>query len=165
MGAKIEYESIDAATAAVNEMRGFALGGPGKRIKMDFADVPNMEPAKGYQGSDYDPNIASGGFGHRDGPGWGKRPGDDLDGPPSRMRRMEDDRPAIRQNGENGDGRGAIGGDGMQAAKSITDLAKRVDKAWEGGIILKNSMFPTKLLLTEGEREVVEQLLKDENDM
>jgi len=177
--AKIEYESIDAATAAVNEMRGFALGGPGKRIKMDFADVPNMEPAKGYQGSDYDPNIArgrgrggmrgrggfGGGFG-RDGPGWGKRPGDDLDGPPSRMRRMEDDRPNSRQNGENGESRGTGGvGEGMQAAKSITDLSKRIDKAWEGGIILKNSLFPTKLLLTEGEREVVEQLLKDENDL
>ena len=52
----------------------------------------------------------------------------------------------------------------MESAKSITDLAKRVDKTWEGGIILKNSFFPTKLLLTEGESEVVEQLLKDEND-
>ena len=52
----------------------------------------------------------------------------------------------------------------MESAKSITDLAKRVEKTWEGGIILKNSLFPTKLLLTEGEREVVEQLLKDEND-
>jgi len=77
------------------------------------------------------------------------------------MRRIDDDR-EDRQNGENGEGRG--GGDGVEAAKSITDLAKRVDKAWEGGIILKNSLFPTKLLLTEGEREVVDQLLKDEND-
>merc|ERR1712083_1132427 len=51
------------------------------------------------------------------------------------------------------------------AAKSVTDLSKRIDKSWEGGIILKNSLFPTGLLLTEGEREVVEQLLKDENDL
>ena len=42
----------------------------------------------------------------------------------------------------------------MGGAKSITDLAKRVDKSWEGGLILKNSLFPTKLLLTEGEMEV-----------
>ena len=44
--------------------------------------------------------------------------------------------------------------DGLGAAKSITDLAKRVEKSWEGGLILKNSLFPTKLLLTEGEMEV-----------
>ena len=39
-------------------MRGFALGGPDKRIRMDFADVENMPQPRGYQGSDYDPNIA-----------------------------------------------------------------------------------------------------------
>ena len=44
--------------AAVNEMRGFPLGGPDKRIRMDFADVENMPPPRGYQGSDFDPNIA-----------------------------------------------------------------------------------------------------------
>ena len=44
--------------------------------------------------------------------------------------------------------------DGLGGAKSIIDLAKRVEKSWEGGLILKNSLFPTKLLLTEGEMEV-----------
>jgi hypothetical protein len=39
-------------------MRGFPLGGPDKRIRMDFADVENMPPPRGYQGSDFDPNIA-----------------------------------------------------------------------------------------------------------
>ena len=39
-------------------MRGFALGGPDHRIRMDFADVENMPIQRGYQGSDYDPNIA-----------------------------------------------------------------------------------------------------------
>ena len=37
--ATIQYESIDAATTAVNEMRGFPLGGDAHRIRMDFADV------------------------------------------------------------------------------------------------------------------------------
>merc|ERR1719229_1093250 len=40
----IQYETIDAAAVAVNEMRGYNLGGPGKRIKIDFADDPNYEP-------------------------------------------------------------------------------------------------------------------------
>jgi hypothetical protein len=33
-------------------------------------------------------------------------------------------------------------------------------QAWEGGLILKNSLFPTKLMLTEGEIDVVDQLMK-----
>ena len=31
---------------------------------------------------------------------------------------------------------------------------------WEGGLILKNSLFPTKLLITEGDIDVVDQLMK-----
>jgi len=166
----IQYESIDAAQAAVNEMRGFALGGPDKRIRMDFADVENMPPPRGYQGSDYDPNIARasrararanyirGGSGRGEyvpGRGgyddWGKRPGDDLDGPPSRIRKMNSS-PSLN------------GGDDTHTAKSVTDLAKRIDKVWDGGLILKNSLFPTRLLITEGEADVVEQLMKDENE-
>jgi len=196
----IQYESIDAAQAAVNEMRGFALGGSDKRIRMDFADVDNMPPPRGYQGSDFDPNIASiskskrgwdgepngstrppkasrgggegrgrGGRGYFRGGGrgdygggrqyneeWGKRPGDDLDGPPSRMRKMDTRSP---DHEENGVGRR----DAATGAKSVTELAKRLNTVWEGGLLLKNSLFPTKLLLTEGEVDVVDNLMKDED--
>ena len=180
--ATIQYESIDAASAAVNEMRGFPLGGPDKRIRIDYSDVENMPQTRGYQGSDYDPNIARRGRGyyntgpgrggggyHRGGGGgrggdggyhgggrggghddWGKRPGEYLDGPPNRIRKM--------------DSRSPEGRDGIASAKSITDLSRRIEKCWEGGLILKNSLFPTKLLLTEGEHDVVEQLMQDEHD-
>jgi len=174
--AVIQYESIEAAAVAVNEMRGFALGGPGKRIRIDFADDPNYEPPKGYQGNDFDPNIARGrggrgGFRGRGGPpggnygshrgdSWGKRPGDDLDGPPSRMRRVEDDR---YDNGSQRESR-LDNENGVGSSKSVTDMAKRIDKSWEGGIILKNSLFPTKLLLTEGDTDITEHLLKDETE-
>merc|ERR1712037_776904 len=97
--------------------------------------------------------VFGGRGGHDD---WGKRPGEDLDGPPSRMRKMDTGSPDGSENG--------MRRDGLGGAKSITDLAKRVDKSWEGGLILKNSLFPTKLLLTEGEMEVVEQLMRDEQD-
>jgi len=179
--ALIQYESIDAAAAAVNEMRGFALGGNGKRIKIDFADDPNYEPPKGYQGNDYDPNIARGrgrgsfrggrggpdggggrGYAPRGGDSWGKRPGDDLDGPPSRMRRMEDDR--YDHNNSRDSNGSRLDQSGASSSKSVTDLAKRIDKSWDGGIILKNSLFPTKLLLTEGETDITENLLKDETE-
>ena len=185
--AVIQYESIEAAGVAVNEMRGFALGGPGKRIRIDYADDPSYEPPKGYQGNDFDPTIARGrgggrgGFrggrggdfggrgGHRGNDSWGKRSGDDLDGPPSRMRRLEDDHRGYdhgRERESNGSSRLDNGGSnqGVSSAKSVTDLSKRIDKSWEGGIILKNSLFPTRLLLTEGDRDIAENLLMDENE-
>jgi len=37
--AYITYETIDAAQAAVNDMRGYPLGGPDKRLRLDFADA------------------------------------------------------------------------------------------------------------------------------
>nr|NVI76389.1 spenito [Cucujiformia] len=37
--AYILYDSIDAAQAAVKEMRGFPLGGPERRLRTDFSDV------------------------------------------------------------------------------------------------------------------------------
>jgi len=54
-------------------------------------------------------------------------------------------------------------GDGVSASKSVADLSKRLDKTWEGGLILKNSMFPTRFLLTEGDA-TMEALMKDENE-
>ncbi|UYV73993.1 RBM15B [Cordylochernes scorpioides] len=36
--AYIQYDSIDAAQAACQEMRGYPLGGPDKRLRVDFAD-------------------------------------------------------------------------------------------------------------------------------
>ena len=35
-----------------------------------------------------------------------------------------------------------------------------MNTVWEGGLLLKNSLFPTKLLLTEGEVDVVDNLMK-----
>ena len=120
----------------------------------------------GFHGNDHHGphHGGGGGFGGRGGhDDWGKRPGEDLDGPPSRMRKMDTRlvqekmqfyllRKCVYRSpdgSENGMRRDGLGG-----AKSITDLAKRVEKSWEGGLILKNSLFPTKLLLTEGEMEV-----------
>lgn len=43
--AYIQYETIEAATAAVKEMRGFPLGGPERRLRTDFAELPGTTPA------------------------------------------------------------------------------------------------------------------------
>ncbi|KAJ7999112.1 hypothetical protein DPEC_G00212030 [Dallia pectoralis] len=37
--AYIQYESLDAAQAACSHMRGFPLGGPDRRVRVDFADT------------------------------------------------------------------------------------------------------------------------------
>ena len=65
--AYILYDSIDAAQAAVKEMRGFPLGGPDRRLRVDFADVtpsffgfkPRPYPE---DGADFDPYGAENDF-------------------------------------------------------------------------------------------------------
>lgn len=46
--AYILYESIEAAQAAVKEMRGFTLGGPDRRLRIDFSD-PNPPTASSFK--------------------------------------------------------------------------------------------------------------------
>ncbi len=53
--AYVQYETLDAAQVAANNMRGFPLGGPDRRLRVDFAepDSPNKSPygagSGGYQ--------------------------------------------------------------------------------------------------------------------
>ncbi|XP_062271792.1 putative RNA-binding protein 15B [Scomber scombrus] len=50
--AYIQYESLDAAQAACTQMRGFPLGGPERRLRVDFAKVeesPSRPFPLGYQ--------------------------------------------------------------------------------------------------------------------
>lgn len=50
--AYIQYESLDAAQAACGQMRGFPLGGPERRLRVDFAKVeetPSRPFPPGYQ--------------------------------------------------------------------------------------------------------------------
>lgn len=50
--AYIQYESLDAAQAACTQMRGFPLGGPERRLRVDFAKVeesPSRPFPSGYQ--------------------------------------------------------------------------------------------------------------------
>ncbi|XP_041835903.1 putative RNA-binding protein 15B [Melanotaenia boesemani] len=52
--AYIQYESLDAAQAACTQMRGFPLGGPERRLRVDFAKVeesPSRPFPPGYQPS------------------------------------------------------------------------------------------------------------------
>nr|XP_018914255.1 PREDICTED: putative RNA-binding protein 15 [Bemisia tabaci] len=63
--AYILYNSIDAATAAVKEMRGFPLGGPEHKLRIDFADVTSAG-GKSKSFSRKDPASSAGDFRARD---------------------------------------------------------------------------------------------------
>ncbi|KAK7503454.1 hypothetical protein BaRGS_00005375 [Batillaria attramentaria] len=69
--AYVLYDSIDAAKAACQEMRGCPLGGPDRRLRVDFADIshinhphPGPPSRSGYDGPD------RGGYGDRGGSPW-----------------------------------------------------------------------------------------------
>jgi len=49
----VEFESIDAASAAHTEMRGFPLGGPDRKIKIDYAET-NKRPYDERDRKDFD---------------------------------------------------------------------------------------------------------------
>lgn len=46
--AYIQYESLDAAQAACSHMRGFPLGGPDRRLRVDFADAEHCYQQQQY---------------------------------------------------------------------------------------------------------------------
>lgn len=76
--AYILFESIEAAQAAVKEMRGFALGGPDRRLRIDFSDTnpptaatfKPKPPAPAYdEQPEYDSSYHRGGGGGGGGSG------------------------------------------------------------------------------------------------
>ena len=157
--AHVYYDSIDAAQAAVQEMRGHPLGGPDKRLRIDFADldvVPttrrdyeqyDKKPRNNYNNKNRDDYRRSDGdFEPRNNRGRGQRtPESGEDFSPSR--------------GNSGGDRGSY----LANVTSILDLGNKTSKVWDGGLILKNSLFPTKLHVIEGDRHIADTL-KDETD-
>ena len=167
--AHIFYETLEAAQAAVGEMRGFSLGGDrDKRIRIDYADLD--DGSGGYGGRDGGYRGGRGGRGGYDrfgGGGRGGRGGYDDRGPPRRYDhggggpphrgdawRDDDGGPPPAPPGE--------GMDDFSSAKSIADLTRTAFQTWEGGLILKNSLFPTKLLMIEGASRIADSLKDNE---
>merc|ERR1719415_274632 len=59
-------------------------------------------------------------------------------------------------------GGGRDGENDISMATTGAEICKKTPKVWDGGLILKNSLFPTKLHLIEGNRRIAEIGLKDE---
>ena len=146
--AHIYYEVLDAAQAAVQEMRGFPLGGPDKRLRIDFADldVPTDEPGDDYGGrrssSGYPPSR-SGRYTYVDDWQGGSRR---VERSSSRHRSLDYSPPPPMVRSE------------LTNAQTIGDICRKTPKVWDGGLILKNSLFPTKLHLIEGDRRIADDL-------
>lgn len=208
--AYILYDSIDAAQAAVKEMRGFPLGGPERRLRIDFADVgtggpyrpkPYAPPAgeegravegyEGYEGT-WDDSYSYGGSGYRGRGGhrgrgrgmyrgvyhgtgdyrdeeWRRAPDSEYEG---RIRRSGSREPGVdrsrsrsprrRSPDSDSDGSPRRNGGMLASARTLPEVVRKATTIWNGALILKNSLFPTKFHLTDGDSEIIDSLMKDE---
>lgn len=159
--AHVYYENIDAAQAAVQEMRGHPLGGPDKRLRIDFADLDVVPSAR----RDYDStnNGSSGGGGGGRKPGaaaGGKRASDDFR---EREHQPYERRRRTPESGEDYSPKhdSKYSSPALASVSNLNDLGHKTVKVWDGGLILKNSLFPTKLHIIEGDRHIADSL-KDE---
>jgi RNA-binding protein 15 len=206
--AYILYDSIDAATAAVKEMRGFPLGGPERKLRVDFADVnppppkrppppPPPPPEEGASSEfrsreaypyDYEAwaegeYAGYGSRGYRGGRGgsWPERRGGagrGYRGYPGEeeWRRGEEYDPRYKRSPERSGSGSPSGGGGRRSVegeesrnngvlggvRTLAELAKKCHTTWSGALILKNSLFPAKFHLSDGDTEILEALMKDE---
>jgi RNA-binding protein 15 len=210
--AYILYDSIDAAQAAVKEMRGFPLGGPDRRLRIDFADVGNGgpyrpkpyappvgedgRPVEGYEGYEgtWDDGYGYGAPGYRGRGGhrgrgrgsyrgtyhgsgdyrdeeWRRAPADgEYEG---RIRRSGSREPGVdrsrsrsprrRSPDSDSDGSPRRSGGMLTSARTLPEVVRKATTVWNGALILKNSLFPTKFHLTDGDSEIIDSLMKDED--
>ncbi|CAD6222650.1 GSCOCG00001072001-RA-CDS [Cotesia congregata] len=222
----ILYDSIDAAQAAVKEMRGFPLGGPDRRLRVDFADVtpgfgfkprPYAEEGGEFRPRvpvDYEPPYESygpegeftsyppRGFRGRGGAHWHDRRGgasrgggayrgtypegyirDETDWPtrrpppeleyepPRGIRRSISREPGVDRSRSRSPRRRPMDSDSdsenartgmLSTSRTLVEVARKSIAVWQGALILKNSLFPAKFHLTDGDTEIIDALMKDE---
>ncbi|XP_021964786.1 RNA-binding protein spenito isoform X2 [Folsomia candida] len=160
--AYITYETIDAAQAAVKDMRGYPLGGPDKKLRTDFADAGAPLVGQGPGGSNFGGGYGDGGgngdfeygnkFGNGNGGGSGRRDDDKTASPHSSNELASPG--GVSDDGESGS---------LSSARTIAEIGSRAPLAWTGALILKNSSFPTRFFLTDGDLDGIESLMKDED--
>nr|NVI76292.1 spenito [Cucujiformia] len=190
--AYILYDSIDAAQAAVKEMRGFPLGGPERRLRTDFADVTpgvSYRPKPTYPYED-GPDYRRGGdyaydydeYKYRGrGPYSERRAGSKFkyDGAPDEWGRNRTDDYERRRSGSRGADRsrsrsprrspdsdsdsGSRRAGLLASSRTLPEVARKCTTIWQGALILKNSLFPAKFHLMDGDTDIIEGLMKDED--
>nr|NVI76392.1 spenito [Cucujiformia] len=196
--ALILYDSIDAAQAAVKEMRGFPLGGPERRLRTDFADVtPGVayRPKPPYTGLDdyrrdvdyeydYEGGEGSSFRGYRGGrpyperragsrgpyrypegaeDEWGRTRDGEYDRRRSGSRGVDRSRSRSPRRSPDSDSDSGSRRAGLLASsRTLPEVARKCTTIWQGALILKNSLFPAKFHLIDGDTDIVDGLMKDE---
>ncbi|KAF7284361.1 hypothetical protein GWI33_022149 [Rhynchophorus ferrugineus] len=191
----ILYDSIDAAQAAVKEMRGFPLGGPDRRLRTDFADVtpgvpyrprppyPHDMASDEYRrmeyGADYEYDRA---YSYRDRPlpyperragsrgpyrypegevdEWGRSRDGEYRRSNSRLDRSRSRSPRRSPDSDSDSGSRRAGL--LASSRTLPEVARKCTTVWQGALILKNSLFPAKFHLMDGDTDIIESLMKDE---
>lgn len=51
----------------------------------------------------------------------------------------------------------------LSAARTLPEVARKCTTTWSGALILKSSLFPAKFHLTDGDTDIVDGLMKDED--
>lgn len=203
--AYILYDSIDAAQAAVKEMRGFPLGGAERRLRTDFADVtPGVsyrpkpayplhdDPLEYRRGLEYEYDAYDGGEGsyargyraraayperragsrgpYRYPEGaedeWGRSRALDPDYDRRRSGSRGADRSrshSARRSPDSDSDSGSRRAGLLASSRTLPEVARKCSTIWQGALILKNSLFPAKFHLIDGDTDIVDGLMKDED--
>jgi RNA-binding protein 15 len=51
----------------------------------------------------------------------------------------------------------------LSAARTLPEVARKCTTLWQGALILKSSLFPAKFHMTDGDVDIVDSLMKDED--
>nr|NVI76311.1 spenito [Cucujiformia] len=186
----ILYDSIDAAQAAVKEMRGFPLGGPERKLRTDFSDVtpgvsfrpktyPHEEGTDYKRGGDYAydyddyryrgrpyPERRAGSRTRYEGATdeWGRTRPEEFDRRRSGSGAAERSRSRSPRRSPDSDSDSGSRRAGLLASsRTLPEVARKCTTVWQGALILKNSLFPAKFHLMDGDTDIIEGLMKDED--
>ena len=203
----IEYENVDAAKTAIHEMRGFMFRGAKRGLRLDFAEVkqmdgPQPELAKSVRRNEGDRTSHKR---HSRSYSRSYSSEDDLDlklkkrsrndssdkrksrkeNKRSRKAKLRDDesedslRPTRKKKRSlsftDSDSVSSNSEDehelrkkekvfqigNVEAAETVLDLARCLPVVWSGSLVLKNSLFSTRMHLLHGDVRLVDTLMRD----
>jgi RNA-binding protein 15 len=135
--AYIEYDSMDAAKAAVAEMRGYPLGGADHRLRIDYADLD--EESSGEKSQVVAPAVLP---------------------PGTSPERERDQKPetATTSSAQVIDKKPETS---TSELRSITEISRTSEVAWKGAVVLKNSLFTLQMHQVEGDANFVTNFVRD----
>ncbi|KFQ99032.1 Putative RNA-binding protein 15, partial [Opisthocomus hoazin] len=186
--AYIQYESLDAAQAACTHMRGFPLGGPDRRLRVDFADTehryqqPYLQPLPLPPPAHYElprkGRLAEDGGRHLDRSPDSERSSSSrkrhclaTTSPPDRSPELLGGRERYSSDPERSSSRLLLLERPSPVRESRRGSLERGQNekrdrktpklclAWQGMLLLKNSNFPSNMHLLQGDLGVASSLL------